>query len=88
VELLLLTPDGQGKTVVLGQDILNGQQVQFTVPRGVWQGSRLLPGGAFALMGTTMAPGWSDEDYEPGELAPLLAGYPAQDALIRRLIRP
>lgn len=87
VELLLLTPDGGAQTVVLGQDILAGQQVQFVVPCGVWQGSRLRPGGTFALMGTAMAPGWTDDDYEPGLLTPLLADYPEQAAQIRRLIR-
>src|SRR3990172_3020643 len=37
VEMLLLDPDGASRRVVLGQDILRGQQVQFVVPRGVWQ---------------------------------------------------
>lgn len=87
VELLLLYPDGRAQTVVLGQELLNGQHVQFVVPRGVWQGSHLRPGGEYALMGTTMAPGWTDEDYEPGVLEPLLARYPEQAALIRQLIR-
>ena len=88
VELLLLYPDGRAEVVVLGQDILNGQHVQFMVPRGVWQGSRLLAGGAFALMGTTMAPGWTDEDFEAGELAALTKAFPSQATLIEALIRP
>jgi len=32
----------------------------------VWQGSRLVGGGDWALLGTTMAPGFSYEDYERG----------------------
>jgi hypothetical protein len=87
VELLLLFPDGAGRRVVLGPDILHGQQVQFVAPRGVWQGSRLLPGGRFALLGTTMAPGFDPTDYEGGRRHELLARYPDHAALIRALTR-
>src|SRR5947209_730779 len=67
VELLLLGPEpGAGRVVVLGPDLLGGQCVQAVVPAGVWQGSALRPGGAFALLGTTMAPGFEFADYEPG----------------------
>ena len=32
-------PDGHGQTIIIGPDVFAGQQPQFTVPRGVWQGS-------------------------------------------------
>lgn len=76
VELLRLWPDGTGKKVILGTELLEGMQPQVVVPRGVWQGSRLLPGGRFALMGTTMAPGFDVADYEGAARADLLQGYP------------
>jgi len=88
VEMLLLYPDGRGERVRLGADFMNGQQVQFVVPRDVWQGSRLLPGGRWALMGTTMAPGYTDSDYFGGERAELLARYPQFARAIERLTRP
>ena len=87
VELLLLHPHGRSEQISLGQDILNGQYVQFVVPRGVWQGSRLMPGGRFALLGTTMAPGYDDEDYVGGEREALIAQYPDQAEQIRQLTR-
>lgn len=87
VEMLLLFPDGGGRRVVLGQEILKGQQVQFVAPAGVWQGSRLLSGGRFALMGTTMAPGFDANDYEGGQRQELLARYPDHAELIRALTR-
>jgi uncharacterized protein len=88
VEMLLLYPDGRSKQVTLGQDILAGQHVQFVVPRGVWQGSRVRRGGRFALMGTTLAPGYADADYEHGLYEELAAAYPEQAGLIRELARP
>jgi predicted cupin superfamily sugar epimerase len=57
------------------------------VPRGVWQGSRLVPGGRFALLGTTMAPGFDETDYVGGEREELLPRYPEQVELIRALTR-
>ena len=87
VEMLLLRPDGRGETVVLGRELLAGQRVQSVVPRGVWQGSRLRAGGRFALLGTTMAPGFDVADYEGGRRDELIRLYPAEAERIRRLTR-
>lgn len=62
--------------VILGQDLLAGQQVQFIVPAGVWQGSRVAAGGRFSLVGTNMAPGYTPDDYEHGDREALLEQYP------------
>lgn len=88
VEMLQLLPDGSGRVVTLGLDVLGGQFVQALVPRGVWQGSALKSGGAFALLGTTMAPGFDFADYEGGNRETLLAQYPAFAERIRRLTPP
>ncbi len=87
VELLLLEQDGAGRVITLGHDVMSGQQVQFAVPAGVWQGSRLVPGGEFALLGTTMAPGFIDGDYTPGERDFLIKQYPDRAGLITLLTR-
>lgn len=88
VHMLQLWPDGSGRIETLGSDVFGGQQPQIVVPRGVWQGSRLVPGGAFALLGTTMAPGFDFTDYEAGEREQLSIHYPAHTDLIRQLTRP
>jgi len=87
VEMLLLEPDGESRPVILGADVLARQQVQFVVPRGIWQGARLVAGGRFALLGATMAPGYDDADYERGDCGQLSRLYPKQAALIRSLTR-
>jgi len=88
VEMLLLYPDGRDERIVLGPDVLHGQRVQFVVGRGVWQGSRLIPGGRFALMGTTMAPGFDPSDFVGADRDALLLRYAAEGDLIRALTRP
>jgi hypothetical protein len=76
IEMLQLRPDGAGKTVVLGSDLRAGMTPQVIVPRGVWQGSRLVAGGKFALLGCTVAPGFDFADYEHGRREELIEGYP------------
>jgi predicted cupin superfamily sugar epimerase len=87
VEMLMLKPDGSAEALLLGQNVLSGMRVQHTVPGGTWQGSRLAPGGKFALMGTTMAPGFDPQDYEPGKRDALSSQYPTYAPLIAFLTR-
>ncbi|MBV8486661.1 MAG: cupin domain-containing protein, partial [Planctomycetaceae bacterium] len=56
--MLRLFPDGKARELVLGADVLDGQEPQVVVPAGVWQGTRLAPGVEFALLGVTVAPGF------------------------------
>jgi uncharacterized protein len=88
LEMLLLAPDGTSRTAVLGPDVLRGQHVQFTVPAGTWMGARVSAGGSWGFFGCTMAPGFTYEGYEHGDLAELTARYPAEAARIAELCRP
>lgn len=85
VDMLQLDPDGTGRTVTIGTDLWSGQRPQVVVRRGVWQGTRLAPGGRFALLGCTVSPGFEYEDYEHGRRAELVAAYPAFAGQIARL---
>ncbi len=88
-ELLLLYPSGKSRIVRLGTDLEAGEVPQFKVPSGVWQGSCIpddLKGGCgYALLGTTMAPGYTDEMYTHGNQEELCAAYPEMAEKIRRL---
>lgn len=85
VEMLNLYPDGTGKRIILGSDIMKGMAVQHVVPAGTWMGGRLLPWGTFALMGTTVAPGFNYSDYHRGEREELIRLFPAFKELITLL---
>jgi predicted cupin superfamily sugar epimerase len=87
VTMLQLHPDGTSEIITLGHDVLNGQRIQVTVPAGTWQGGCLNGGGRFALMGTTVAPGFESADFELGARDEMLEGYPDQRDLILRLTR-
>jgi predicted cupin superfamily sugar epimerase len=87
VEMLQLEPNGNGELVILGQDIARGMRPQHVVPGGVWQGSRLISGGEYALLGTTMSPGFEFADYETGTRDQLTSLYPQYSARIVPLTR-
>lgn len=85
VRMLQITPGGQGRLIDIGTDIPAGQRPQVVAPRGVWQGTRLAPGGRFALLGCTVSPGFDFADYEHGDRAALTALCPAFAAEIAAL---
>ena len=86
-EMLLLASDGASRVVTLGSDLAAGQQVQWMVPAGTWQGCGLVQGGKMALLGCTVTPGFDFADYTSGSRAELAAGWPAEAARIRELTR-
>jgi hypothetical protein len=87
--LLLLYPDGTGRTVTLGNDVFAGELPQFTVPHGVWQGSRPRSSapGSYAFVGTQLSPGFDYADFEIGYRDDLQHRYPAFASDISRLTR-
>lgn len=85
VEMLLLAPDLSARRIILGHHLAAGEHVQFVVPAGTWQGSRLIAGGSYALLGTTMSPGFDPADYQPGLRDELISQYPQHAASIQAL---
>jgi len=63
VELGTIAPDGSADVVRLSNSLEPGTTPQFVIPGGTIQGSRLKAGGEWALMGTTMSPGFDLADF-------------------------
>jgi predicted cupin superfamily sugar epimerase len=87
VEMLQLRAGGSGSVVRIGNRLDLGERPQIVVPRGTIQGSRLVPGGAWALLGCTVSPGFEFADYRSPTREELCAGWPASTELIRQLTR-
>ena len=69
----------------MSEVILDRFTPQAVVPAGVWQAAE--PEDS-VLCGCTVAPGFEFEDFELGTVNALLAEFPGEEALIRRLGRP
>jgi predicted cupin superfamily sugar epimerase len=85
VEMLQLFRDGSSQVTLVGKDIAAGQKLQHVVPRGVWQGTRLLKPEGWALLGCTVSPGFEFADYSDASAEELIAKWPDQERLIRLL---
>ncbi|GAB1489469.1 cupin domain-containing protein [Opitutaceae bacterium] len=77
LESLRLYPDGRGEWVQLGLAPAAGLRVQDVVGANVWQGTRLVVGGRWALVSCTVVPEFVWADFELAERAALAAAYPA-----------
>jgi predicted cupin superfamily sugar epimerase len=85
VEMLQLYENGSSKVTVIGKDIAAGEVPQHVVPRRVWQGSRMLREGEWALLGCTVSPGFEFEDYTDASAAELIKRWPSEAKRIQRL---
>lgn len=88
VELYELDSKTGLKQTVLGHNIMNGQQVQYPVRGKRWHGSRLVSGGQWALLGTTMAPGFAWDEFKLGKRDALIHDFPEHRTIIESLTRP
>lgn len=87
VEMIQIHEDGKLERFTIGNDVLAGEEPQVVVPRGVWQALRLKQGGKWALMGTTVAPGFEFEDFEIAPREQLINTFPQHRNDITRFTR-
>jgi predicted cupin superfamily sugar epimerase len=87
VELLVLQDGQDGKIYTLGVNFHDGNVPQLVVPAGAWQGARLKYGGKWALLGTTVSPGFDFADFELGNRASLLNSFPNWSRHVQGLTR-
>lgn len=85
LQVIELTEAGNIAVTELGSDIDAGQVLQHVVPAGRWFGACPAPGGAYSLVGCTVAPGFDFADFEMAERRALLAAYPTAHDWINRL---
>ncbi len=87
VEFLTLGEKEDTGLSTLGTNLRQKEMPQKIVRAGVWQGSRLMPGGRYCLMGTTVSPGFDWHDFELGDRETLMAQYPTWSDHIGALTR-
>ena len=90
VQMLLLYPDKSPNSYEIctfSNDLASGAYPMKIIPGGTWLGLRLAPGGTYALMGVTMAPGFDPADYTIGNRHDLVKAYPGVSDLIMDFTR-
>jgi predicted cupin superfamily sugar epimerase len=87
VDMIQIDDSGILSRFILGSDILNNQSPQLVVPKGKWQASRLKAGGRWALMGSTVAPGFEFEDFELADRDRMRLQFPQLSQDLRSFTR-
>jgi predicted cupin superfamily sugar epimerase len=85
VLMFLIYPGGRTEKKILGNRIDKGETPQILVPAKTWQGCILMEGGKYALMGTTMAPGFDFSDYQEPDPEKLINDFPEEKEIINKL---
>lgn len=80
--MIQITARGDLKEMILGPNFANHQRPQTVVQPCVWQGTKLVEGGRWALFGCTVAPGFEFADFIPGNSAELIKAFPQHEELI------
>ena len=90
VKMFNISESGKAKIILLGNEFEKGEVPQYVVAGKCWQGAfvREENNPVFALLGTTMSPGFDLNDYESaaGNEDVLLKSYPEFSEVIKKLI--
>ena len=84
VKMIQIDVKGNLKEIFLGSQFDQGQKLQTVVEKGIWQGTKLIEGGKWALMGCTVAPGFEFEDTEIKTRSELVAIFPDHRKMIEQ----
>ncbi|MCL2480268.1 MAG: cupin domain-containing protein [Spirochaetaceae bacterium] len=83
LRLCMISPDGEYKEVILGQNIMDSDCLQYVVPAGWWFGATPAKSVAWSLVCCTVAPGFDFADFEMADKKNLCEKFPHLDAFIR-----
>ena len=87
LEVLELHETGKLVTTHLGTDLAKGETFQHVVKANTWFASRVAQGGAYALVGCTVAPGFDFSDFQLADRVELSRQYPSHREVIATLTR-
>ena len=87
LEITMISEDGVLSSILLGQDLKNGDVFQFTVPKHYWFAARVTKPNSYALVGCTVAPGFDFKDFELADRDKLIAQFPQHQDVITSLTR-
>jgi predicted cupin superfamily sugar epimerase len=82
---IVILQNGERKTVLLGNDIINGELPQAKIPANTWFAARIKNGKGYSLVSCTVAPGFDFADFELAKREDLMRQYPNLKETIEEL---
>lgn len=87
LQLSEITPAGNIISTILGHDIFNGNQLQYTVHRENWFAAKPVENSGFSLCACSVAPGFDFSDFELAPREKLIKLFPQHKNLLLQLTR-
>ena len=87
VVICIISPEGDLAQVTMGNNLSEGQCLQYTIPRNCWFAAKVVDKNSFTLVGCTVAPGFEFADFELASRKQLIDLYPVHTDLISGLTR-
>ena len=84
IRLHTISPSGEHSQFIIGRDFNNGETPQLVVPGGYWFAAEIINDNSYALVGCTVAPGFSFEDFELESCSELVSMFPQHKSLITK----
>jgi len=85
IKLHSISEDGTHSEFIIGNDILNGQTPQLVVAGGHWFAAEVINKNDYSLVGCTVSPGFSFDDFELSTQEKLMALFPQHKKIIQKL---
>lgn len=79
--------EGNYSKTTLGNDILNNQLPQYTVPGNYWFGATIDQQKSYSLVGCTVSPGFDFKDFRLANKIELKKKFPNHKSIIEELTR-
>ena len=85
LKLHQISPKGEYSFVFIGNDFLNGEIPQYTVPAHYYFAAEILTKDSFAFVGCTVSPGFDFKDFVLPSAAELSKEFPKLTTIIEKL---
>ncbi|WP_298894394.1 cupin domain-containing protein [uncultured Psychroserpens sp.] len=85
IRLHVISESGIHTEHLIGNDLNKGEVPQYIVPGGCWFAAEVIDKNAYSLVGCTVSPGFSFEDFELKSRTELIALFPDKETIITRL---
>jgi len=85
IRLHTISVSGIHTVTIIGKDVLNGETPQFVVPGGCWFAAEVIDENSFSLVGCTVSPGFSFDDFELRSRKELTSLFPDKKDIISKL---
>lgn len=85
IRLYMISPEGELSSQLIGSNLEQGELPQFVVPGGYWFSAEVVNSKSYSLVGCTVSPGFSFEDFVMLPCEDLVKMFPEHREMIIKM---